>query len=61
MKDQWRARRMSAATVRTDEPAYRRMVLYALLLHATSRKVLVVYAVVLPMFVSESIQIVDDI
>ena len=59
LKDQWRARWMSAATVWTDEPAYRRM--WIVLLHATGRKVLVVCALVLPMFVSESIQITDDI
>ena len=59
LKDQWRARWMSAATVLDRWARYRRI--WVVLLHAAGRKVPVVYALVLPMFVSESIQIVDDI
>ncbi len=43
----------------TDEPAYRHILL--VLLREADLKVPVIYDAVLPMFVSESIQITDDI
>ena len=74
LKDQWRARWMSAATVLdrwvsvsswvaerplwTDESAYR--CVSPVGLHAAYRKVRAVYALMLLMFVSASIQIADD-